>query len=249
MNVSVLTLAEGIAPNESCRTLSSDEGQRVGPLTATRDIERYLCDDRGDLKLSTASLLSARFPIVSPSGALTACDGQTHTFLVDGGYVDSSAAGTISDLLPAIVQTVRGWNEDSTKPCTQPVVLQLDNGYTDIVRRADPERPAELLAPIAGAGAASGGRADSERQRLVSLANDLLADVGCTTAPSAQELPRYLHIYPESHPGTQAPLGWALSEIAKEDLETQLFSANNRCEIARMKEWMSGKPSGSVPHC
>lgn len=34
-----------------------------------------------------------------------------------------------------------------------------------------------------------------------------------------------------------------------EDLETQLFSANNRCEIARMKEWMSDEPSGSVPQC
>jgi hypothetical protein len=253
VNVSVLRLSD-TAPDESCRSLPAGDSPSDSPvdstganLAATRDISDYLCDNRGDLSLATAALLSARFPFVSPSGALEACvkqdDDSIFTYLVDGGYVDSSAASTISEIIPAIVQQVTTWNTEhkqTADPCVQPIVLQVDNGYSDVARRRPASRPKELLAPLTGSANVAGGRADAERQRLANLAVSELSRVGCAARLPVPPLPTYLHIYPQSHPGVQAPLGWALSEFSERDLEEQLFNKRNVEQVRFAKLWLSG---------
>jgi hypothetical protein len=54
------------------------------------------------LRLSTAVLLSARFPAISPIGRLgeTAADGPLH--VVDGGYVDNSGTVTAAEVVEAL---------------------------------------------------------------------------------------------------------------------------------------------------
>ena len=73
-----------------------------GPLGATIDLVDSLCVDQ-DVGLATAALLSARFPFVSPSGRVPACDGDEgrhgeEAFVVDGGYIDNSGAGSLVEL-------------------------------------------------------------------------------------------------------------------------------------------------------
>lgn len=79
-------------------------------LPGTRDVHDFACDDTasaGDLRLSTAALVSARFPWVSPTGALTSCADPGHrTFDVDGGLLDSSAASPLVELWPAIAARI-----------------------------------------------------------------------------------------------------------------------------------------------
>ena len=75
-------------------------------LAATHDIADLLCEDR-DLRLSTAALLSARFPWVSPAGRVVRCGTAFATYVVDGGYFDTSAAS------PLQKSSGPGWSRSS----------------------------------------------------------------------------------------------------------------------------------------
>ena len=55
-----------------------------------------------DLRLSTASILSARFPIVQTPGILRTIGGEMAERIVDGGYFDNSGLGVLRPLIPAL---------------------------------------------------------------------------------------------------------------------------------------------------
>ena len=48
---------------------------------------------------------------------------------------------------------------------------------------------------------------------------------------------RQAHIYPQAHPGIQAPLGWTLSKSAQGDLQKQLTTDVTKAEIAKVRSW------------
>ena len=212
------------------------------PWPATRDLGVILCDDQ-NLATSTAALLSARFPYVSPSGAIEYCDDAGRfTYLVDGGTVDSSAAAPASLLLEEVVRRVRNHNDRrGDGPCIQPVVLQIDNGYEDVLAVPDGNRPSELVVPLAGGISALTNNAETARQQLAVLASQLRTRAGCED-PNLPDLPTYLQIFPQSHPGTEAPLGWSLSHEAREDMKDQLGSSANQCSLMALRMWLSASP-------
>ena len=62
--------------------------------------------DDEDMKLSTAVVLGASFPYLSPAGRIDSkpcdsCDTESHYF-VDGGYFDNSGAGVVNEMLIAM---------------------------------------------------------------------------------------------------------------------------------------------------
>ena len=217
------------------------------PWASTRDLGAVLCADQ-DLRVSTAALLSARFPYVSPSGAVPFCgDERRFTYLMDGGSVDSSAAGPAALLTEEVVRLARAWNaaRPEGSACVQPVVLQLDNGYEDVVAQDAGRRPAELLAPLMGGIAGVSNNADVARQELALLGTQLRERAGC--GDEVPDLPTYLQVFPQSHPGIEAPLGWSLSAPARDDLEDQLASAANQCSLLVLRHWLTGSTGG--PGC
>lgn len=212
---------------------------------STRDLAQIVCSTQ-NLATSTAALLSARFPYVSPSGAVEFCaDKGRFTYLVDGGTVDSSGAAPAALMLEEIVRRARSWNASRPdgQPCVQPIVLQLDNGYEDVVAKGGAKRPSELIAPIQGGVAAVTNNAETARQQLAVLGTQLRQRAGCEAAPN---LPTYLQVYPLSHPGTEAPLGWALSQDSREDLKQQLGSDPNQCSLLALRYWMTGSAGPGV---
>ena len=100
-------------------------------LAATHDIADLLCEDR-DLRLSTAALLSARFPWVSPAGRVVRCGTEFATYVVDGGYFDTSAASPLQEL----------WSR------LEPLVARQNAAAGRTVRRA---RAAAARQPLQGA--------------------------------------------------------------------------------------------------
>lgn len=76
------------------------------------------------LRWSTAAMLSARFPIISPAGRISAvpdtvsdgvekvpdCRSASDFQLIDGGYSEGSGLGTVSDLWPALQKEVLAHN-------------------------------------------------------------------------------------------------------------------------------------------
>ena len=86
-----------------------------------------LCELRGscnadrtapaDIRLSTASVMGARFPIISPYGALRSQDEKNVADrIVDGGYFDDGGLASAADL----VATLKGFDLD-------PVVIEITN--------------------------------------------------------------------------------------------------------------------------
>ncbi|MEY2471568.1 MAG: hypothetical protein QOK28_897, partial [Actinomycetota bacterium] len=204
INVAAVNLTPGPGPTGSaaervlqpCRTLApasspphsaGDANARtsVGPLTASRDVSDWMCAaTKGDapntsagrdLRLSTASLLSARFPVVSPTGALRWCTGVKLTrknervaYAVDGGLVDSSAASPMSEILRWLLTNPEA-RDGRTDVCLQPVVLQIDNGYEDSSVATAPTL-GQLAALRNQASIVGKAAADIARQDLADLA-------------------------------------------------------------------------------
>jgi hypothetical protein len=92
---------------------SSESGKRFvfsGLAPAEPDGGRWLQDAYDfhetlpgyDISLIAAAHDSARFPVVSPAGAVRGADGEIATKLVDGGYFDNYGASTLFDLALAL---------------------------------------------------------------------------------------------------------------------------------------------------
>lgn len=82
-----------------------------------------------DLRLSTASILSARFPIVQTPGTLRTIDGEIADRIVDGGYFDNSGLGVLRPLIPALAN--RG---------LRPIVVLISNAPWDDYEKSEPIR-------------------------------------------------------------------------------------------------------------
>jgi hypothetical protein len=230
---------------DSCLSLRRYEAEasdaHVGPtardwsLSASKDLDPFLCDDR-DVMLSTAVLLSARFPFVTPSGRL-ACRDRPAVHVVDGGYFENSGAASVVELYNALEPAIA--EDNAAGPgCVVPVLIEIDNHYLGTERDVG-ARPKELLAPQQTYGAARSAREANAREAAAlafsgSLPGDKLARLG------AADVDRVAHIHPRSHPGMEAPLGWTLSEAARRDLGGQLASAENGVELDKVRGWFGG---------
>jgi len=102
--------------------------------------------DPGDLRLSTAAFLSARFPYISPSAKL---DGRHH--FIDGGTWDNSGAETSLQVLN-VFERVRSKlvREDPIFNHVQPQFFSLPNSILATEPIGKPGNLFELLAPPKG---------------------------------------------------------------------------------------------------
>jgi hypothetical protein len=72
-----------------------------------------------DVTLGTSSLLSARFPIISPHGTIQNAAGETVAHIVDGGYFENFGALTVADIINGlrIIHTNLDPTAGRLKPC------------------------------------------------------------------------------------------------------------------------------------
>jgi hypothetical protein len=206
-------------------------------LAATHDLVDLLCADQ-DVRLSTAALLSARFPWVSPAGRIPRCGTSFAVFSVDGGYFDTSAASTIQELWSHLEPLVAEHNASGATPCVVPVLLQLDNHYKEPRNSGASGRPSEAAVPLRTVRAARDARENDARQAAALLFSERRA---ASVAASVDGVPlvRFAHLFPRAHPGTSAPLGWALSQASMDDLTEQLREPANQEELREIRRWFS----------
>jgi hypothetical protein len=249
-----LMLLNGYSVDDGCRfeasVLASNAGRnaqqcakaatgRDGDLLATTDLTDVLCAGT-DVRWSTAALLSARFPWVSPTGAIgkgRCSAGLQHTEVADGGYHEASGASPIDELVPRVRQLLGR----DTRACVVPVFLQIDNGYTGQSSGAD-STVGQLAAPLTGlqkeaAGWEAAARAQSRRDF-----DDSAEPTAATPAPASDH---FFQIATRAHPGAKAPLGWVLSKAARDDLRDQLEV--NRAEILRLRRVLDGRAALTCP--
>ena len=206
-------------------------------LASSEDLVDYLCP-RQDVRLSTAALMSARFPYVLSSGRLPKCDGSTAVNLVDGGYFDTSAASPVVELWDRLRPLVDAQNARAGT-CVVPVFLQIDNHYAGEPSAGGRTRPWESSVPVQALGGSRNAREANARQAAaLAFGNESFGSVQSVVAP-AGAIDRVAHIYPRAHPGSKAPLGWTLSKSSMDDLRRQLQTDANGLEIAKVRDWFS----------
>ncbi len=139
-------------------------------------------DCLGPVDASTAALLTARFPYVTPGGVVGGCGvagtGDTsfwpRTQLIDGGYIENTGLATITDLSAQWLAQVRAHNDAVVAagrrddPLIMPFVVFLTNEQATAGRLTQPPKlQSELLLPAVGylRGKATLTRTDALLQR------------------------------------------------------------------------------------
>ena len=215
-------------------------------LGATRDLADFVCGRSGqklDVPVSTAAILSARFPYVSPSGRVERrCpdddQGNKVTYVVDGGYLETSGASPLVELQDKLEPMIRAHNgRASPGTCVIPFMIQIDNGYEDDAaaarQRARPKPPVPPATILAVRGARAAG-AKAQSALLFDRPYSGAQLDGRTLAD------RYAHFVIQTHAGAKAPLGWALSKTAREALRAQLTQPKNAAALTETRHWLQG---------
>ncbi len=208
-------------PNSAPRC---DQGVSEPPLTI--DLLNYFDDQTGcdfNVDWSTAALLSARFPVVTPAGGVgaesdAACQNVPRLQLIDGGYAENTGLGLLADIAPRIgelVQTYNSTNRPRGEPLVVPYLLYIQNspgGYiAEPVRNDIPE----LTVPITGQGTgATQVVASSWVQRIMTalepICHNARCPLGTPRPPSTSQRTAIMAI--GTQPSVTVPLGWALSD-------------------------------------
>jgi hypothetical protein len=209
-------------------------------LGRTKPITDFVCPGE-DLRLSTAALLSARFPFVSPYGQLHPCRDAEDApalptaFAVDGGLVESSAAGPVPEVLAALGPAIDAWETRAPNAglCIAPRLVMIDHGY-GLDTRGDPAPvPGQLAAPSAFFSADSAVSAAAQQQAVTAVTR-YQREHGCGAGDDP-----VVSFNLTLHPGQRAPLGWTLSEAARDEMTGQLHSDPNRCRLVAVRQWFA----------
>ncbi len=253
VNVSALDADGGSPEVPSCSGLGSNVGAAAGALGATHDLVDFLCPS-DDVALSTAAGMSARFPVVSVAGRLAAdprrgCAGTKPgaVFVVDGGYLEGSGAGTLLDSWEALSGWVEEHNSTPGAACVVPFMLHIDNGYESPSVSGNEAVPREFAVPLLAAFNSSSGITAARAEAALAFEHpfqiggrdvEILLDApdGTTAVDS-----RYVRLVTRAHPGVQAPLGWTLSQASIDDLRDQLAIAENVAGLAEARAWLDGE--------
>ncbi len=230
------------------------------PLAGTVEVRDALCETL-DMRLSTAALLAARFPYVTPSGRIagdcgtdgreerdkradcenhpaSVCEGR----FVDGGYADNSGLFTIVSLYPALRELIVGYNRAASLAGRRPIapmIVEIDNHYQ-----------ASLAAPVPSGGSAA--------ESLIPLETGFGSRRAMETyarAAAYRILPKSctVTVAPSLHPGLIAPLGWELSPASRADLKDGLIrrhpqdAADSRSAQLRQIQARIAAPSEASP--
>ena len=176
------------------------------------------------MRLSTAVLISARFPVISPTGILQDSRDNARVPIVDGGYFDNSGAVTAGDELDALLGAARKLQlEDHLNF----VAIMIAN---DPIGASPPSRPSHGTTPssISPASRVSSSlpcrrSTKSERARR---------------SDSEEEFKRRFKairgkVFDQFQPrqgDVDFPLGWMLTNHARDALDQQIGSWKNNRE-------------------
>jgi hypothetical protein len=249
VNVSALNVNGGSPEVPSC---SGSEGATDGSLGATHDLVDFFCPG-DDVALSTAAGMSARFPIVSVAGRIAAdperdCENARPgtVFVVDGGYLEGSGAGTLLDAWESLAGFVEQYNTAGNGACVVPFMLHIDNGYESPSVTANEAVPREFLVPLlttmnssSGITAARAEAALAFEQPFTIAGSDVEIELQTDQGPTPVTS-RYVRLVTRAHPGVQAPLGWTLSQRSLDDLRDQLTIEENAKALDDVRIWLDG---------
>lgn len=162
-----------------------------------------------DLRISTAAVLSARFPGVTPAAYLA---GEPKLRLVDGGYFENSGAATLGEVLATLRFLARTLGKDIS-----PVVIRIANAPPVQQPAHPPTGLGELLSPIRT-------MVNTRAARGELAARALKAQV--TGQQDEHECAEFIEFQIQAD-GVQLPLGWHLSQGARQAIRARLSPSSD----------------------
>jgi hypothetical protein len=242
--VSAFDLAPKSIVNEHCQPVESNPSEVVRDAIDARDMLPTDEVRRFDFDLTTAALLSGRFPVVEPPARIGTAKSVEpkpgvgdpciprgastlpSVFVRDGGYVENSGLLTIVQLLPEIRRGVREWQAQHPSPPVVVWAVSIDDDPTDLIAAA---------------------RAESNRPRPTSIAAQAGADTLTALARETLLLHEppvecYLRISPNPRIGAHAATGWQLSKTARaHDLIASVREhSQNEDALAALRDFLAG---------
>jgi hypothetical protein len=190
------------------------------------------------LRASTASLLAARFPYVTPSGVIRSCaDGAFDDQVIDGGYSENTGIDTANAIVQQLMPSIRATNARAADASgvvklVVPIVMYLHNTVVASSSTAPTSaRPSpEFLVPPTNLGDTGFlGASSSLLQRAANLTDQWAPDTWPTDRAKifrdavTDALPeRTMTIAPQQKPQIALPLGWAMSRATESSLDVAL---------------------------
>jgi len=165
------------------------------------DFQNSLSSCFPNMAWSTAAMLSARFPVVTPSGRMPPYEGHGvgkceagPMQLIDGGYAEGSGLGTLAEIAPDVANLVRQNNirvltsgDGSSGTLVVPIVVYLDDEPGADLAPEEGKASPELLIPMIGRGAHS--RLASNAAWIQRISNSF-ADICPTAGPDKSDSAR-----------------------------------------------------------
>ncbi|WGD48566.1 hypothetical protein QA641_23200 [Bradyrhizobium sp. CB1650] len=102
-----------------------------------------------DVSLSTSVMNSARFPIISPAGALISSSLKPNGHIIDGGFFENNGAVTLQEVVVATLSHLKSKHPDyQWKPLVIEIVNDADEQEVDLARSRNTLFPRPRDEPI-----------------------------------------------------------------------------------------------------
>ncbi len=224
-----------------------------------------------DVRFFDAAFLSARFPLVTPSGRLgyggsDSCDANhpSPVDVVDGGYHENSGTVQIAELwqeLRPMVMDLNGKRERTGLPEIRPILIQIENGEISYPSGCIPEvAPGGSWVEELDEFKAKPTPVD-DADRSIRLGEPLrVAWAGFLAKVRGRNEEHYKHQLIQNmcrervpvltmglyeHPGREMPLGWSMTDDVLDDLQDVFGLRPNLCRAEAFAAYFTA-PSGST---
>jgi predicted acylesterase/phospholipase RssA len=183
------------------------------------------------LPLSTAAILSARFTLVTPAGLEPLADGSVRRY-VDGGYFENSGMSMLSDVVAELLE-----DPLYSQRRLRLIVLRIGLAEPQTPSNVDREKATqtafgELGSPIRAMLNTRTARETSAIARMHSMIDHL-------------DRCRYVEFMLKDQP-ISLPLGWQLSERAKEQIEKQVGESGRTGELLKVSQELLPATSNAI---
>jgi hypothetical protein len=205
------------------------------------DVAGLLRNDK-TIRLSTAAILGARFPFISPAGRIDSYkiqpadlkkpgDTLRANYFVDGGYFDNSGAGVVQEMIRAMLQysaTTKDPVLKSRFSKLSMVVLHITNSPQGTI----PLHPIgpfvnDLLSPLLTIIGAYDMQTTVNDRRFITYIKDLQQRTGLQGIKSAMYYPIHLYNDPEIKSDTLSrgpyAMNWFISDSVRNMMDRRLM--------------------------
>jgi hypothetical protein len=229
-NVDALLDSTGRLPMLFINVTSVQEGTpsiissiRLNGVSDRLDILSIVDNNKSNLSFSTATMLGARFPYISPAGII-----DEHAF-VDGGYFDNSGAGMVHEVLQAIKKLTETTKDDTLRSLLQKLKVRIVHITNS--PKSEPIKPIhplanDLAAPLLTVFNTYSSQTEVNDRRLESFLKDY-----CNCNDSIRQINLYEHAPNETY-----PMNWVISDYQIEKMNARLERVQAK-EIKKLLEY------------